>query len=231
MATGIVHVEFHGADLIGRLHQGQPFVAMRPIVEGMGLDWSKQLEKLKSHPVLARQLSTLRGMVASDGKGRQMQALPLSRLPFWLATVNPNKVKAAIRERVVLFQEQAADVLAAAFLSNGTRQDAAMAKRVAGTVMCRILHDTLVGLGRDPKGYDYATEHRLVNHCITGVFGGVCENSLSTDQLRLQQELRMQNAVWIGQGRPYSERKPLLEQHAVTWCSTQQIGWEVPNAS
>ncbi len=72
MATGIVHVDFHGAELIGRLHQGQPFVAMRPIVEGMGLDWSKQLEKLKSHPVLARQLSALRGMVAGDGKGRQM---------------------------------------------------------------------------------------------------------------------------------------------------------------
>jgi len=170
-------------------------------------------------------------MVAGDGKGRQMQALPLSRLPFWLATVNPNKVKAAIRKRVVLFQEQAADVLAAAFLSNGTRQDAAMAKRVAGTVMCRILHDTLVGLGRDPKGYDYATEHRLVNHCITGVFGSVCEDSLSTDQLKLQQELRMQNAVWIGQGKPYRDRKPLLEQHAATWCSSQRIGWEAPNAS
>lgn len=158
-----------------------------------------------------------------------MQALPLSRLPFWLATVNPNKVKAAIRERVILFQEQAADVLAAAFLSNDTRQDAAMAKRVAGTVMCRILHDALVGMGRDPKGYDYATEHRLVNHCITGVFGGVCEDSLSTDQLKLQQELRMQNAVWIGQGMAYRERKPLLERHAATWCRTQQIGWEAHN--
>ncbi|MDV3510922.1 phage antirepressor N-terminal domain-containing protein [Stenotrophomonas sp. C4297] len=229
MATGIVHVEFHGAELIGRLHQGQPFVAMRPIVEAMGLDWSKQLDKLKSHPVLARQLSTLRGMVAGDGKGRQMQVLPLSRLPFWLATVNPNKVKAAIRERVILFQEQAADALAAAFLSNGARQDAAMAKRVAGTVMCRILHDTLVGLGKDPKGYDYATEHRLVNHCITGVFQGVSEDSLSTDQLKLQQELRMQNAVWIGQGMAYRDRKPLLEQHAATWCRTQHIGLEASN--
>ena len=89
--------------------------------------------------------------------------MPLSRLPFWLATVNPNKVKAAIRERVVLFQEQAADVLAAAFLSNGTRQDAAMAKRVAGTVMCRILHDTLVGLGRDPRTVAFVKQANIAN--------------------------------------------------------------------
>jgi len=226
----MINVEFHGAHLIGRLYQGQPFVAMRPIVEGMGLDWSKQLEKLKSHPVLARQLSTVRGMVAGDGKGRQMQALPLSRLPFWLATVNPNKVKAAIRERVILFQEQAADALAAAFLSDDARQNVAMAKRVAGTVMCRILHDNLVGLGKDPKGYDYATEHRLVNHCITGIFAGVAEDELSTVQLKLQQELRMQNAVWIGQGMPYRERKPLLELHAVSWCQSQGASLEVSHA-
>lgn len=76
MVTGIVHVEFHGAELVGRLHQGQPFVAMRPIVEGMGLDWSKQLEKLKSHPVLARQLSTLRGWLPETGRGGRCRRYP-----------------------------------------------------------------------------------------------------------------------------------------------------------
>jgi len=85
--------------------------------------------------------------------------------------------------------------------------------------MCRILHDTLISLGKDPKGFDYATEHRLVNHCITGVFGPIAEAELSTDQLKLQEELRMQNAVWIGQGLAYRERKPRLEQHACSWTT------------
>jgi hypothetical protein len=219
MATGIVQVDFNGALLVGRLHQGQPYVAMRPIVEGMGLDWNKQLDKLKTHPVLSRQLSTLRGMVAGDGKGRQM---PLSRVPFWLATVNPNKVRESIRARVILFQEQAADVLAEAFLASSARLDTCRAKRVASTVMCRILHDTLISLGKDPKGFDYATEHRLVNHCITGVFGPIAETELSTEQLKLQEELRMQNAVWIGQGIAYRERKPRLERHASQWIPPAQ---------
>ena len=230
MVTGIVRVEFDGTELVGRLHQGQPFVAMKPVVEGMGLDWDRQQKKLKGHPVLSKHLTPLRGVTGSDGKNYQMLCMPLARLPFWLATVNPSKVREVVRDRVVLFQEHAAEVLAEAFSANGKRQDALSSKRVAGTVMCRILHDTLVGLGRDPKGYDYATEHRLVNHCITGAFGGVCEDSLSTDQLKLQQELRMQNAVWIGQGMAYRERKLLLEQHAVTWCRTKEIGWEAPNA-
>lgn len=221
MTNSPVTVEFSGATLLGQLHKGVPYVAMRPVVEGMGLDWTKQLSKLKAHPVLARQLSTLRGMVADDGKRREMQCLPLSRLPFWLATVNPVKVRASIRDRVVLFQEKAADVLADAFLArqvtSQARLQAVHAKRAASTVMCRILHDTLLAVGKDAKGYDYATEHRLVNHCITGIFGPINEDDLTTEQLNLQEELRMQNAVWIGQGKSYHVRKPLLEAHAAKW--------------
>lgn len=110
-----VQVEFAGATLVGKIKDGKAFVAMRPVVEGMGLAWQRQLEKMQAHPVLSRQLYTLRGMTGSDGKRYSMACLPLDRLAFWLATVNPLKVAEGIRDRVVLFQEQAADVLHRAF--------------------------------------------------------------------------------------------------------------------
>ncbi|HEL3740224.1 TPA: phage antirepressor N-terminal domain-containing protein [Stenotrophomonas maltophilia] len=110
-----VQVEFAGATLLGKIKDGKPFVAMKPVVEGMGLSWQKQLEKMQSHPVLKRQLYTLRGMTGADGKAYAMACLPLDRLAFWLATVNPLKVADSIRDRVILFQEEAADVLHAAF--------------------------------------------------------------------------------------------------------------------
>lgn len=223
MTSPPVVVEFAGTTLLGQIHKGEPYVAMRPIVEGMGLDWTKQLDKLKGHPVLAKQLSTLRGMVAGDGKSREMQSLPLSRLPFWLATVNPAKVKAAIRDRVILFQEQAADVLADAFLANTARQKVIKDKRNSGTIMCRVLQESMIANGRTPQGHDYATEHRLVNHCITGVYGSIKEDDLTTEQLKLQEELRMQNLVWIGQGKSYHHRKPLLEAHAAAWIAKQAL--------
>lgn len=110
-----VQVEFAGATLLGKIKDGKPFVAMKPVVEGMGLSWQKQLEKMQSHPVLKRQLYTLRGMTGADGKAYAMACLPLDRLAFWLATVNPLKVAEGIRDRVIVFQEEAADVLHAAF--------------------------------------------------------------------------------------------------------------------
>ncbi|MBS7699161.1 hypothetical protein KIO76_18055 [Chelatococcus sp. YT9] len=86
-------------------------VAMRPIVEAMGLDWSTQRLKIAEHPVLAPTVGQI-PTVAEDGKWRNMTALPLNRIHFWLATVNPKKVPdPEIRERVIRFQEECADTL------------------------------------------------------------------------------------------------------------------------
>lgn len=56
---------------------GEPYVAMRPIVEGMGLAWQSQHEKLKQ-----RFSSTITEIVtvAQDGKSRTMTCLPLKKL-------------------------------------------------------------------------------------------------------------------------------------------------------
>jgi hypothetical protein len=53
-ATALVPVQFHGQTLVTTQHNGEPHVAMRPIVEAMGLDWQAQLQRIKRHPVLAQ---------------------------------------------------------------------------------------------------------------------------------------------------------------------------------
>lgn len=108
----ITTIGFHGADLIVRAGDSPSttLVAMKPVVEGMRLDWKSQHAKLKVHPVLGSTVVEIT-MVAEDGKPRAMTALPLNRLHFWLATIQPNKVKPEIRERVITFQTEAADVL------------------------------------------------------------------------------------------------------------------------
>ncbi len=40
-------VTFNNTDLATFMHNNEPYVAMRPIVEGMGLDWARQTTKLK----------------------------------------------------------------------------------------------------------------------------------------------------------------------------------------
>lgn len=116
----ITTIDFHGASLIVRAGAtpAETLVAMKPVVEGMGLDWSAQFRKLERHPVLAATIAIM-ATVAEDGKMRDVVALPLNRLHFWLATIHPTKVKPEIQERVITYQTEAADVLFEHFF--GTR--------------------------------------------------------------------------------------------------------------
>jgi hypothetical protein len=49
----IITVNFRGDELYGFERDDGVFVALRPIVEAMGLDWSGQLQRLKRDPILS----------------------------------------------------------------------------------------------------------------------------------------------------------------------------------
>ncbi|EHQ1051081.1 phage antirepressor N-terminal domain-containing protein [Salmonella enterica] len=103
-----INVPFHGSELYVIEHNGEPFTPMKPIVEGMGMDWASQFTKMKQ-----RFKSTIVEitMVAGDGKSRKMICLALRKLAAWLNTISPNKVRPEIRERVIRYQEECDDVL------------------------------------------------------------------------------------------------------------------------
>ena len=100
-------VPFHGDSLYVVNHNGEPYVPMKPVVEGMGLAWQSQLAKLRR-----RFASTITEivMVAEDGKRRNMVSLPLRKLAGWLQTISPNKVNPKIRDKVIQYQEECDDV-------------------------------------------------------------------------------------------------------------------------
>ncbi|WP_151675739.1 phage antirepressor N-terminal domain-containing protein [Acinetobacter soli] len=103
-----IAVPFHSAELYLVEHNGQPYTPMKPIVEGMGLDWAAQFNKLKQ-----KFNSTIAeiAMVANDGKERLMICLPVRKLFGWLMTINPNKVKPELRDTVIMYQNECDDVL------------------------------------------------------------------------------------------------------------------------
>lgn len=86
----------------------EPYTPMKPIVEGMGLDWKSQFTKLKQRFASTVVEITI---VANDGKERLMTCLPLRKLFGWLATISPNKVKPEIRDTVIKYQEECDDAL------------------------------------------------------------------------------------------------------------------------
>lgn len=108
IADHTINVPFYGKSLFVVEHDGEPYTPMKPIVEGMGMDWASQFTKMRQ-----RFKSTIVEitMVAGDGKARKMTCLALRKLNGWLNTISPNKVRPEIRERVIQYQEECDDVL------------------------------------------------------------------------------------------------------------------------
>lgn len=105
-------VPFQGANLIVREGRtpADTMIAMKPLVEGMGLNWETQRQRMTRHPVLKEGTCVIQ--VPSAGGPQDMLFLPLMRLNFFLATIHPERVADdAVRERVIAYQTQCADVL------------------------------------------------------------------------------------------------------------------------
>ena len=102
-----ITVPFHGDNLLLVPFNGEPYVPMKPVVEGMGLVWAAQFVKIKSK--FAKGVSEIE--IPSAGGTQLMTCLPLRKLPAWLYSVQPNKVAPEIKDKVIQYQEECDEVL------------------------------------------------------------------------------------------------------------------------
>lgn len=84
-------------------------------------------------------------------------------------------------------------------------------------VMSQILQMARADAGKDTAGHHYINEARLINSLLTGEFKGVDRDTLGAEDLALLAHLEERNAVLIGRGVGYAERKPVLTQYAMDW--------------
>lgn len=107
-STQLMPVPFYEDTVVLVGQDNEPFVAMRPIVINMGLDWASQYTKLnEKFGSTVVEIAT----VAEDGKSRGMVCMPLRKLPAWLYSISPNKVSPALRDKIVRYQEECDDAL------------------------------------------------------------------------------------------------------------------------
>jgi len=95
-----IKIPFHGSNLFIIDHNGEPYTPMKPIVEGMGMSWQGQHEKIKSNPERS-----------SVDRNNAMTCLLLRKLFGWLQTLQPNRVREDIRDKVIQYQNECDDVL------------------------------------------------------------------------------------------------------------------------
>ncbi len=135
VSIGEVTIPFYEDTLIVQLGEdGEIYVALRPIVEALGLDWSGQLQRIKRDPVLSEEIKTISvvitptQMLRERGEGAKYYVcLPKQYLSGFLFGINANRVREELRESVIRWQREAHLFLDAAF--TGSAESAIEAMR------------------------------------------------------------------------------------------------------
>jgi hypothetical protein len=107
LQTALINFQ-HTELLTARDTEGKIFVALKPLVNGMGLDWKSQYAKIKNDSRFNCGDNT---MVGLDGKNREMVTLNLDHLPAYLYSINPNRVKKELRDTIIAFQSETFSVI------------------------------------------------------------------------------------------------------------------------
>lgn len=143
-------IQFEGDTLYaGRTEDGTPVVAIKPICESMGIDPWRQQQKIQTDPKFNyRHMS----VVAADGKNRDMLCILVSQLNGWLFTINANKVKLEVKEKLLAYQARCMDALFHHFMPQGGTIDEVQMSMAAllteqGSVMSR--HSQLLAVMND----------------------------------------------------------------------------------
>ena len=108
-STSVATVPFHGDELFLIEHGGQPYAPMKAIVKGMGLGWQAQHRKLSEN---SERWGVIKMVIPPLDAHNDATCIPVRKLPGWLMTISPNKIKnPVVRDKVVTYQNECDDAL------------------------------------------------------------------------------------------------------------------------
>lgn len=107
-APQLVRVPFHDEQLEAVRDDGRVMVSIRRVCDVLGVRMTGQLAKLRVKPWAVVQMICTTG---PDGKTYEAACIELDALPMWLATIEPGRVKPELRDKLVVYQREAARVL------------------------------------------------------------------------------------------------------------------------
>ena len=111
--TLLTTIQFHDQTILATEHEGTHYVAMKPIVENIGLNWDAQRQRIKRHPVLSGGAVVI--TVPSSSGDQNTTFLPVDMLNGWLFGVDVNRVRPELRPRLMQYQRECFQVLNAHF--------------------------------------------------------------------------------------------------------------------
>lgn len=102
-------IQFYGDTLAAHCDaQGQVMVAVKPIIEGLGLNWSGQLKRLRNDPDLGMDEIS----IPTPSGVQHTLCIPLEQVPTLLLFIKPShKMAPEVREKLSLYRREAFKVL------------------------------------------------------------------------------------------------------------------------
>jgi len=96
-------------DFNGNILEATPdkYIVVKDICEAIGIEYRRQYKKLKTDPSYEAKLLK----VQTRGGVQEVFCIPLDKLNGWLFSINPNKVKPEVREKLVVYKKECFRVL------------------------------------------------------------------------------------------------------------------------
>lgn len=159
-------VDFYGDAIpVVQTDDGAPYVALRPIVDYLGLYFSAQRRRVLRDEVMTERLRTIL-VTASDGRQRAQLCLPLDLLPGFLFGITPSQAKPEIMEKLKRYRADCFRVLWQAFA--GDASSVAAATVGAQTSSDRALDVVeqmglaIVQLAREQRAMEHRVDSRMI---------------------------------------------------------------------
>lgn len=128
--TEIIRIPFHGDDLPVIDVDGKPEVVLKPVIEGLGIDYWKQVEKLRRR---SWAVTHLRGVQLPDqGQRREMVTCDIRTFLMLLATIDETRVGKDVAPKLITYQAEVADAIEAYWTQGGAINPRASADQLAG---------------------------------------------------------------------------------------------------
>jgi hypothetical protein len=108
------NVVFYGDEIIAvQQHDGAIYMLFSRMCENIGRPRVTETRRAQQHAVLSTGLTEL--TIRTSGGPQSLLCLRLDLLPLWLASIPSNRLKPAVKDKVVRYQTEAAGVLWEAF--------------------------------------------------------------------------------------------------------------------
>ncbi|MBW4362498.1 phage antirepressor N-terminal domain-containing protein [Flavobacterium taihuense] len=148
-------------------------IAIKQICNALGVDFSRQLKKIKEDEILGSVMGVT-PTTGADGKTYEMNTLPLKYIFGWLFTINPENVNPEIKQDLIKYRKQCYEKLFDSF----TKRDSILKEKAMYQIEIERLENELKSDDRYKKIQELKTSVKMASQQFNSLNKSVVNEQL-----------------------------------------------------